>query len=213
MAETREGRHQKRRALAERRLLEEGLKLMGAKGVYACKVEEITRAAGVGKGTFFTHFDSKEAYVVRLVERVLDDLARRVRPLGLSPTDAESLLAGMGAVHLRFFQLRPEAAALITQACGLAEGEPLNHHIAGRMSEHLALMTDMLAPACDQLGWPRERVRELALMLFSTSVGFFWFGRPLGLGHDTPMALLDRLGRALARGLAGKGNAAGDQGF
>ncbi len=210
MDETREGRHQKRRAQVERRLLEEGLKLMGAKGVHGCKVEEITQATGVGKGTFFTHFDNKEVYVARLVDRVLGDLARRIRPLGLSPTDAESLLAGMGAVHLRFFQLRPEAAALITQACGLADAEPFNNATAERMSEHLDLMAAMLAPACDQLGWPPERVRELALMLFSTSVGFFWFGRPLGLGEDTPMALLDRLGRALARGLAGGGSAAAD---
>jgi AcrR family transcriptional regulator len=203
MTETREGRHQKRRAQVERRLLEEGLKLMGAKGVHACKVVEITQAARVGKGTFFTHFDSKEAFVGRLAQSVLDDLARRVRPVNLAPTDAESLLAGMGAVHLRYFQLRPEAAALITQACGLVGDEAFSRTAAERMSAHLDLVAGMVAPACEQLGWPPDRVRELALMLFSTSVGFFWFGRPLDLGEDTPMALLDRLSRALARGLAG----------
>lgn len=208
MTETREGRHQKRRAQVERRLLEEGLKLMGAKGVHACKVEEITKAAGVGKGTFFTHFDSKETYVARLVDQVLNDLTRRVRPFGLSPTDAESLLADVGTVHLRFFQLRPEAAALISQACGLDDGDSLSNAAAERMSQHLDLLAAMLAPACGQLGWPPDRVKELTLMLFANSVGFFWFGRPLGLGGDTPMTLLDRLGRVLARGLAGEGSAA-----
>jgi len=200
MKDSSEGRHQKRRALAERRLLEEGLKLMGAKGVHACKVQEITQAAGVGKGTFFTHFDSKEAFVTRLVDQVLNDLARRARPLGLAPSDAESLLAGMGAVHLRFFQLRPEAAALITQACGRDGGGP---QAAERLGRHLDLLAQMLAPAAERLGWPADRARELALMLFATSVGFFWFGGPLDLGGDTPLALLDRLGRAMARGLAG----------
>jgi len=63
----------------------------------------------------------------------------------------------------------------------------------------------MLAPAAASLGWPAERVRELALMLIATSIGFFWFGTPLELGRDTPAALLDRLGRALARGLGGQG--------
>jgi AcrR family transcriptional regulator len=208
MAKTREGRHQKRRAQVERRLYEEGLKLMGTKGIHACKVEEITRAAGVGKGTFFTHFESKETYVARLVEQVLDDLARRVRPVGLSPTDAESLLASMGAVHLRYFQLRPEAAALVTQACGLTEGEAFSKAAAERLSEHLGMVAGMVAPACQGLGWPPERARELALMIFANSVGFFWFGRPLDLGGDTPMALLDRLGRALARGLAGGASSA-----
>lgn len=205
MAETREGRHQKRRALVERRLLEEGLKLMGLGSVHQCKVEEITRAAGVGKGTFFTHFENKEAYVARLAGWVLEDLARRVRPLGLAPTDAESLLAALGSVHLRYFQLRPEAAALLNQACGLGGTEPSSNGALQPMSEHLDLLAGMLAPACGQLAWPPERVRELALMLFAASVGFFWFGRALDLGQDAPMALLDRLGWALARGLAAGG--------
>lgn len=207
MTDTREGRHQKRRAQVERRLLEEGLKLMGDKGVHGCKVEEITQAAGVGKGTFFTHFANKEAYVARLVDQVLNDLTRRVRPLGLAPTDAESLLAGMGAVHLRFFQLRPEAAALIVQACGLEGAYAPDEAPVERLDGYLDLTAEMLAPACEKLGWPVERVKELALMVFANSVGFFWFGRPLGLGADTPMALLDRLGRVLARGLAGEAGA------
>jgi AcrR family transcriptional regulator len=208
MTDTREVRHQKRRAQVERRLFEEGLKLMGAKGVHACKVEEITGAAGVGKGTFFTHFENKEAYVARLVDQVLNDLTRRVRPLGLAPTDAESLLAGMGAVHLRFFQLRPEAAALIVQACGLGGDDSLGLAPARRLDQYLDLIAAMLAPACEPLGWPAERAKELSLILFANSVGFFWFGRPLGLGADTPMALLDRLGRVLARGLAADGDGA-----
>ncbi len=207
MRETLKGRHQKRRARVEQRLLEEGLRLMGAKGVHACKVEEVTRAAGVGKGTFFTHFASKEDFVVRLVDQVLGDLARRVRPVGLAPADAESLLAGVGAVHLRFFQLRPEAAALITEACGLGKDTPAGERAAARLAQHLELVTEMVAPAGEQLGWPGEHMRELALMLVASSLGFFWFGRPLNLGHDTPMALLDRLGRVLARGLAGGGGA------
>lgn len=207
MVEPRENLHRKRRAQVERRLLDEGLKLMGVKGVYSCKVEEITKAAGVGKGTFFTHFHSKEAYIVRLVDGVLDDLARRVRPLGLAPTDAESLLAGVGTVHLRYFQLRPEAAALLTQACGLAEGDSVISAAAGRLLQYLDLVAVMLAPACVPLGWPREQARDLALMILSLSVGFFWFGRALGLVEDPPMAFLERLGRALARGMTGGSNA------
>jgi hypothetical protein len=74
------------------------------------------------------------------------------------------------------------------------------------------LTAEMLSPACVQLGWPTDRAKELALVLFANSVGFFWFGRPLGLGKDTPMALLDRLGRVLARGLATGADAPGASG-
>ncbi|MFH1036345.1 MAG: TetR/AcrR family transcriptional regulator [Pseudomonadota bacterium] len=193
---------QVRRQEAARRLLAEGLKLMAARGVQACRVEEITAAAGVGKGTFFTHFASKEAFVAQLVDQVLGDLARRVRPLGLGPSDGEALLAGVGTVHLRYFQLRPEAAALLNQACGLQEDSPAGRQVGLRLMAHLDMVADMLAPAAGQLGWPAEHGRELALAVLALSCGFFWFGRPLGLGRESPAALLDRLGRMAARGLA-----------
>jgi len=193
---------QQRRREAARRLSEAGLRLMAAKGLEAAKVAEITAAAGVGKGTFFTHWPSKDAFVASLVDQLLTDLARRVRPVGLAPTDAESLLADVSAVHLRFFQLRPEAAALVNQALSLAKGGQAHQAVAARLSEHLAMVAGMIAPAGEQLGWPRERAKELALAVLATASGFFWLGGALGLGADTPLELLDRLARALARGLA-----------
>ncbi len=189
----------------ERRLLEEGLRLFAARGLHACRVEEITQAAGVGKGTFFTHFASKEAFVARLVDQVLSDLARRVRPVGLSPEGAEALLTGVSAVHLRYFQLRPEAAALIVQACSLTEAGAPGQDIRARMVAHLDLVAGMLGPAAGPLGWPEERVRDLALMVLANSCGYFWFTWTLDQGHDAPAALLDRLGRVLARGLSSGG--------
>lgn len=200
----REGPRSKKRRQTRNRLLEEGLALMAQRGIHACKVEEITRAAGVGKGTFFTHFKSKEEFVAVLVDQVLNDLVRRVRPLGLSPTDAESLLAGVGTVHLRYFQLRPQAAALLNQAVGLVERGEAGRAIKERLAQHLDAVAQMLTPACQPLGWPPEHARELALMVLANAVGFFYLGAPLGLGGDTPMSLLDRLGRVLARGLARK---------
>ncbi len=193
---------QGRRREAARRMLAEGLSLMARRGVQACHVEEITAAAGVGKGTFFTHFATKEAFVAALVDQVLSDLARRVRPLGLGPADGESLLAGVGTVHLRYFQLRPEAAALLTQACGLDQDGPAGQQVRQRLADHLDMVAAMLAPAAGQLGWPAEHGRELALAMLALSCGFFWFGRPLGLGRESPAALLDRLGRLAAQGLA-----------
>jgi AcrR family transcriptional regulator len=200
------GRRARRRQRDRSRLLEEGLALGGRRGVRATKVEEITRAAGVAKGTFFTHFASKEEFAGRLVEGVLDDLARRVRPLGLAPGEPDSVLAGVGAVHLRFFQLRPEAAAVVVEACGLEGEGPYSAAAAARLSEHLDLVAEKVAPAAAGLGWPADRVRELALMILATSVGFFWLARGLGQAGDAPAFLVDRLGRALARGLATQAN-------
>ncbi len=195
-------RRRQKSARVRQRLMDQGLRLMGGGDLHRCKVEEITSAAGVGKGTFFTHFASKESFVAELVKMVLDDLARRVRPVGLSPTDAEALLSGVGAVHLRYFQLRPQAAGLLIQACALDPDSAAGQDINQCLARHLEMVAEMTAPAGEQLGWPRERARDLALMVLATACGFFWFGRSRGGEGDTPSQLLDRLGRALARGLA-----------
>ena len=194
-------RGRRKKTNAEAKMLEAGLALMAQKGVFECRVEEITQAAGVGKGTFFNYFGNKEAFVLRLVDHVLSDLARRVRPVGLTPSDAESLLAGVGAVHMRYFQLRPQAAALINQACQLANNKKVGPDLQGRITEHLELLSAMLEPACEPLAWPPDRVRELSLMILANCIGFFWLGSALGLGQDIPMNLLDRLAKVQARGL------------
>jgi hypothetical protein len=67
--------------------------------------------------------------------------------------------------------------------------------------EHLEMVGDLVAPAAEHLGWPRERVSDLALMLLAISCGYYWFSWTLAVGQDTPMALLDRLGRMMALGL------------
>jgi len=50
-------------------LVEAGLKTLREKGFNGCGVKEITDAAGVPKGSFYNHFESKEALGAEIVER------------------------------------------------------------------------------------------------------------------------------------------------
>jgi TetR/AcrR family transcriptional regulator, transcriptional repressor for nem operon len=49
-------------------IIEAGLKVLLAKGFNGCGVQEITEAAGVPKGSFYNHFESKEALGAEIVE-------------------------------------------------------------------------------------------------------------------------------------------------
>ena len=49
-----------------RKLLEAGKRIMTEKGMSNTCVEEITKAAGVSKGTFYTYFRRKEELVFEL---------------------------------------------------------------------------------------------------------------------------------------------------
>ena len=58
------------------RLLNASLKLFREKGYEQTKVSEITRAAGVAKGTFFNYFPTKERVLLALGEQMLGRLGR-----------------------------------------------------------------------------------------------------------------------------------------
>src|SRR5712671_627108 len=51
------------------RLLEAGVATFHQRGFNGCSVQDITDAAGVPKGSFYNHFESKEALGVEALER------------------------------------------------------------------------------------------------------------------------------------------------
>ena len=56
------------RELLRARMLEAGIPLLREYGMTHMSVEKITAAAGIGKSTFYSFFNSKEAYVCQVIE-------------------------------------------------------------------------------------------------------------------------------------------------
>src|ERR1700758_1961676 len=71
----REPRGARRRRETRSRLLEAALKLMAEKGMEGVAINEITEAADVGFGSFYNHFESKEAIHAALLGWVFEDFA------------------------------------------------------------------------------------------------------------------------------------------
>jgi TetR/AcrR family transcriptional repressor of nem operon len=57
------------KASVRERLLDAGLETLHRRGFNGCGVQEITENAGVPKGSFYNHFESKEALGAAVVER------------------------------------------------------------------------------------------------------------------------------------------------
>jgi AcrR family transcriptional regulator len=68
-------RFQKRRERTARELLDAARNVLAAKGYHGTKVVDIAQAAGVGVGTFYLHYATKEAIFLELVE----DTVRRLK--------------------------------------------------------------------------------------------------------------------------------------
>lgn len=89
-------RLEKRKQATRLRLMESAYALMATKGLPDVSIQEITSAADVGFGTFYTYFASKEAIYDALVEEVLASSGSVVDAATRHLTDpAERLSAGI----------------------------------------------------------------------------------------------------------------------
>jgi AcrR family transcriptional regulator len=71
--------------------------VFSAKGVAATSVDDIVRAAGVAKGTFYLYFDTKDDAVNAVAERMVEGVADRAEAVASAPgrSPIEQLL-GLG---------------------------------------------------------------------------------------------------------------------
>ncbi|ATB41326.1 TetR family transcriptional regulator [Cystobacter fuscus] len=88
-----EPRGARRKRETRARLLEAALRLMSERGMEGVAINEITEAADVGFGSFYNHFESKEAIYEALVDTVFEDFADALDRLTADIGDPAEVLA------------------------------------------------------------------------------------------------------------------------
>jgi AcrR family transcriptional regulator len=89
----REPRGARRRRETRSRLLEAALKLMAEKGMEGVAINEITEAADVGFGSFYNHFESKEAIYAALLDWVFEGFANAIEAVLGEISDPAEIIA------------------------------------------------------------------------------------------------------------------------
>jgi AcrR family transcriptional regulator len=89
-----------RREVRRQGLVEAAVAVFTAKGVAAASVDDIVRAAGVAKGTFYLYFSTKDEAVSAVAAAMVDGVAERVEATGADRTrdPVERLLAFGAAI-------------------------------------------------------------------------------------------------------------------
>src|SRR5689334_23369875 len=77
MAPTRE----QQRLRTRKRILREALAVFRRDGVAAARIDDITRAAGVSRGTFYFHFPTKDDVLLARIGHTEDKMARAIEAL------------------------------------------------------------------------------------------------------------------------------------
>jgi TetR/AcrR family transcriptional repressor of nem operon len=147
-------------------LIDGGSKVLFEKGFHAASVNHIVAAAGVPKGSFYNHFDSKEALALEVTARY----ARSYR--------VDQLPAGEGSPLAR---LRAHFEAIIerTVARGVELGCLLGNfstELVGHsqpISEYVAASFDQWSAAVAATLEQAQAVGELAPSLDTTALGAF----------------------------------------
>ncbi|HEX7683121.1 MAG TPA: TetR/AcrR family transcriptional regulator [Trinickia sp.] len=94
----REPRGARRKRETRARLLEAALALVATRGVEHVTINEITEAADVGFGSFYNHFESKDALQAALFDWVFEEFGEQLDALVSGLTDAAEVVA-VGVRH------------------------------------------------------------------------------------------------------------------
>lgn len=113
-------RIERRKAQTHRRLLEVARQLFSQKGIYWVKIEDITEAADLGKGTFYKYFDSKEGLLLVLLQEGLDTLLATTEEAVRRAPESKPWEAVISA-RVDFFLERPDYLLLFHQVRGLMQ--------------------------------------------------------------------------------------------
>ena len=98
----REPRGARRKRATRTKLIEAAFRLMAGKGMEGVAINEITEAADVGFGSFYNHFESKEALYDAVIDAVFEDFADWIDRLVAGVADsAENLSVAVRHTLLR----------------------------------------------------------------------------------------------------------------
>ena len=126
-------------------IVEAGLKTLLEKGFNACGVRDITDAAGVPIGSFYNHFESKEALGAEIVERYARESPRRKSLKDKTLPPLERLRRHFAAMNQMYADLGYGRGCLLGNfSAELADHSPL---IRERLAALSASWTEEIADA------------------------------------------------------------------
>jgi AcrR family transcriptional regulator len=120
--------------------------MFAQRGVAATAVSDIVKAAGVAQGTFYLYFDSKDAVIVAVVDRVTHEILESTTARVADGSSAVDKLLALGAV-LSDLGAEPDAAALIDLM-----HRPENRALHDRLAADLTLRLVPLLETVIELG-------------------------------------------------------------
>jgi len=106
-----------------------GRAILEAAGLEGVTMQAVAARVGVRAPSLYKRFPSRSALVAAIIGSVLDDLERRIEPLGRDP-DAAAGLRAVATTYRSFAQANPRAYELLFVSRSIADRPPVDRYAA-----------------------------------------------------------------------------------
>ncbi len=180
------------------RILEAASTLMADEGVDALRLEQVARNAGCSRSSLYRYFDTKDALIIAVLKRRVDQKAARIRiQLADTKRPADKIVQGVvRAVELALTD--PQFSVLFS-----APNSPTVMRIAASaLPQLITPVIESILPEEGEASWFPESVpvAEAARWLVTVVVGLVTFDAERAMDRD---ALAEHLERFLVPSLLG----------
>jgi AcrR family transcriptional regulator len=169
-------RKQRKSIRNRKKIKASGLDVFAEKGLYETKIEDITETADLGKGTFYSHFDSKEVLFTELLEDSVQKLIGLIKTSckQKSAENHKNVLEGILDAHFKFFEDYYENFILIFQGQGILNLQKEDEQeILEPILQYIKEIENCLHPY--KLDISSNKLRKLACAVAGFVTGYFSF--------------------------------------
>jgi len=185
---------QQRGVRTEEAILSATLRLLAARGVHGTSLDLLAEEVGVAKSSILWHFGSKEELLLRVAERVFEEVARGPARQILALPTWEQRSAATWRFYAETLRQKPEVRRLVLYLIfETAEGRP---ELRARLQQLYRGMRELFAEGLRGVVADPEKRRRLATLSIAALDGIFlqWLLDPASADLDA----LQRELRALA---------------
>ncbi|MFH1144298.1 MAG: TetR/AcrR family transcriptional regulator [Candidatus Eisenbacteria bacterium] len=176
-------RGQRRSRNTRQQLLSAAREVFAERGMDLTSIDDITRRADVGKGTFYYHFKNKERLIRELVRSVLGGLIATIDQRCAGCTDLDSLLDTIIQAHIEFFSNRWADFVLYFQGRADLTLEQGYSGIETPFMEYLERI-ETLIDGVVRYHLPKPLLRRIACAVVGFLSGYYSFAAIASQGED-----------------------------
>ena len=198
-SEVRVDRAQRRAGRTRERLLDAALAVFSEIGFDLATIEGITERADVGKGTFYRHFEDKQAILNTLIERSANHLIERIEKAKGPPASLQEVVAHLFEAHTSFCTQHAAEFLLMFQGrLMLKLKRGAGDELGQPFVQYLTAIEKRLAPFMGAAADP-VRLRRFACAVSGFSFGFFSMAM-ISMSREEVASSLEPLKKAFLMG-------------